>query len=159
MFKQRCINKKTNSFLQSSRMAIFVLAALCWLAALTHIFLTSSPDSPLLSKNILPAYSSSSPIYSIEDFRLQPVSKNTYELFSSDVPFSDIYSKTSELLHDSSLICFFSHSETNYDDYYFYSPVLESMGYSSTSGQYNIHVAVTKSGHIYLGFPQINYDF
>lgn len=73
--------------------------------------------------------------------------------------YSTISSECSTLLHDNSLQCIFSHSETSYDDYYFFSPVLDSMGYPCSSQGYNLHVAVTKSGHTYLGFPQITHDF
>ncbi|MCH5267567.1 MAG: hypothetical protein J1E62_04400 [Lachnospiraceae bacterium] len=160
MLKQSCvISKKNNPLQRSPRIAIFILAALCWIAALTHILLTSSTDSPLLSENTLPAYSGTSPVYKVNNCRLLPVANNTYELFLSDVPYNDTFSKCSDLLHDTSLQCIFSHSETTYDDYYFYSPVLEEAGYSRTSGGYNLHMAVTKSGHTYLGFPQIAYDF
>lgn len=158
MFKRRYYNR-INLLIKRPRIAIFVLAALCWIAALTHILMASFENSPLPSENTLPAYSSDSPVYSTQNYRLQPVSGNTYELFLSDVPCSNIFSECSNLLHDPSLQCVFSHSETSYDDYYFYSPILENMGYSRTATGYNVHVAVTKNGHIYLGFPQINYDF
>ena len=132
---------------------ISILAGFCWIAALTNLLLSLSANYSPASENTVPAY------YSTQNYRLSPVSQDTYELFLSDVPCSDIFSECSKLLQDTSLQCLYSHKEPAYKDYYFYSPELEKMDIPSSPHGYNLHVAVTKSGHIYLGFPEISYDF
>lgn len=152
-------NKKYNPLMRKPRIFISLLTALCWIAALANIVISFTDDTPLQSGNTVPAYSSHSPMSSTENYEVTPVSDNTYEILLSDVPCSSISSECSKLLQDTSLQCIFSHSESSYDDYYFFSPVLDKKGYPCSPQGYNLHVAVTKSGHTYLGFPQITYDF
>lgn len=152
-------NKKYSPLLQRPRIFISLLTALCWIAALANIFISLTDNAPLQSGNNVPAYSSHSPVTFTKNHQITPISNNTYEILLSDVPCSSISSECSKLLQDPSLQCIFSHSETSYNDYYFFSPVLDNMGFPCSSQGYNLHVAVTKSGHTYLGFPQITYDF
>lgn len=57
-----------------------------------------------------------------------------------------------------------SHTEKNYTDFYYYSPILaEKYKIDSVTGS-NLQIAFTwdKNGnlsHIYMGFPNIDYDF
>lgn len=152
-------NKIYNSLLRKPRIFISLLTALCWIAALANVMVAFTDSGPLPSGNTVPAYSSHSPLSIMGEHRMHAVSPDTYEIILSDVPHSSISSECSKLLQDNALQCIYSHSETSYDDYYFYSPVLHAMGIPSSSQGYNLHVAVTKSGHTYLGFPQISYDF
>lgn len=72
---------------------------------------------------------------------------------------SQVRSYFATLLHDPSLLLLSSHIETNYADYYLYSTKLNKLGFPASSFGQNLHIAVTKNGHIYLASPQIDYDF
>ncbi|MDE6851429.1 MAG: hypothetical protein K2J67_02930 [Lachnospiraceae bacterium] len=66
---------------------------------------------------------------------------------------------STQSLKNSSSYCVYSHEANDYYDYYFYSPLVESAGIAPIGQGYNLHVAVKKDGHIYLGFPNITCDF
>lgn len=55
--------------------------------------------------------------------------------------------------------CVYSHETDDYYDYYLYSPLIKAAGIQPIGQGYNLHVAITKDGHIYLGFPDITCDF
>ncbi|MDO4165977.1 MAG: hypothetical protein Q4D32_01085 [Eubacteriales bacterium] len=55
--------------------------------------------------------------------------------------------------------CVYSHKSDEYNDYYFYSPVIKSIGIDPTSQGYNMHLVIKKDGHVYLGLPNITCDF
>lgn len=60
---------------------------------------------------------------------------------------------------ENSSYCVYSHETNDYNDYYFYSPLIEKAGIEPIGQGYNLHIAVKKDGHIYLGFPNITCDF
>lgn len=66
---------------------------------------------------------------------------------------------STQSLKNSSSYCVYSHETDDYYDYYFYSPAAEAAGIAPIGQGYNLHVAVKKDGHIYLGFPNITCDF
>lgn len=131
--------------------------------ALTAILFQLS-DTSANAGSAVPAYSSHSPVYSNTNFRLNAVSEHTYELTPKDsvktnnkLNNSDAFPEGSQvrsyfatLLHDPSLQLLSSHIETNYADYYLYSTKLNKLGFPASSFGQNLHIAVTKNGHIYL---------
>ena len=174
--------------IRNSYILISLLAGVCWILALTAILFQLS-DTSANAGSAVPAYSSHSPVYSNTNFRLNAVSEHTYELTPKDSvktnnklnnsdafcigiacigsdsyfqPFpegSQVRSYFATLLHDPSLQLVSSHIETNYADYYLYSTKLNKLGFPASSFGQNLHIAVTKNGHIYLASPQIDYDF
>lgn len=158
--------------IRSSYLLISLLAGICWILALTAILFQLS-DTSANAESTVPAYSSHSPVYSDADYRLNAVSEHTYELTLKDsakannkLTNSDAFPSNSvvqsyfaSLLHDPSLQLLSAHTETNYADYYLYSAKLNKLGYPAASFGQNLHIAITKSGHIYLASPQIDYDF
>lgn len=66
---------------------------------------------------------------------------------------------STQSLKNTSTYCVYSHETKDYYDYYFYSPLIETAGIEPIGQGYNLHVAVKKDGHIYLGFPNITCDF
>ena len=158
--------------IRNSYILISLLAGVCWILALTAILFQLS-DTSANAGSAVPAYSSHSPVYSNTNFRLNAVSEHTYELTPKDsvktnnkLNNSDAFPEGSQvrsyfatLLHDPSLQLLSSHIETNYADYYLYSTKLNKLGFPASSFAQNLHIAVTKNGHIYLASPQIDYDF
>jgi len=158
--------------IRNSYILISLLAGVCWILALTAILFQLS-DTSANAGSAVPAYSSHSPVYSNTNFRLNAVSEHTYELTPKDsvktnnkLNNSDAFQEGSQvrsyfatLLHDPSLQLLSSHIETNYADYYLYSTKLNKLGFPASSFGQNLHIAVTKNGHIYLASPQIDYDF
>mgnify|MGYP006965472455 CR=1 FL=1 len=141
--------------IRNSYILISLLAGVCWILALTAILFQLS-DTSANAGSAVPAYSSHSPVYSNTNFRLNAVSEHTYELTPKG---SQVRSYFATLLHDPSLQLLSSHIETNYADYYLYSTKLNKLGFPASSFGQNLHIAVTKNGHIYLASPQIDYDF
>lgn len=125
------------------RILIVLLAAFCWLAALSK-----------LAMQIIAPYSSH---YHVDSYKMRSLTSQTYEIVTQDSK-SSIQSLCSDLLQDDQLQTVYKHEEKRYKDYYFYSPTLEhSTDHSNVP--YNVQIAVTDTGHIYMGFPQIDYDF
>lgn len=128
--------------IRNSYILISLLAGVCWILALTAILFQLS-DTSANAGSAVPAYSSHSPVYSNTNF---PEGSQVRSYFAT-------------LLHDPSLQLLSSHIETNYADYYLYSTKLNKLGFPASSFGQNLHIAVTKNGHIYLASPQIDYDF
>ena len=133
--------------IRNSYILISLLAGVCWILALTAILFQLS-DTSANAGSAVPAYSKDSV-------------KTNNKLNNSDAfpEGSQVRSYFATLLHDPSLLLLSSHIETNYADYYLYSTKLNKLGFPASSFGQNLHIAVTKNGHIYLASPQIDYDF
>lgn len=79
--------------------------------------------------------------------------------FISSLIETTVPAYSTQSLKNSSSYCVYSHETDDYYDYYFYSPAVEAAGIAPIGQGYNLHVAVKKDGHIYLGFPNITCDF
>lgn len=134
------------------------LAVFCWIAALIQSLSLWTDQYTNVS---VPAYSASSSVTESKNWRICHITDSTYEVFSksSSITPSGLSQELEQTLDDSDLHLILSHQEPNYYDFYYYSPKLEASGIQPAIQGYNIHVAITRNGHTYLGFPQINYDF
>lgn len=61
-------------------------------------------------------------------------------------------------LYDKNIHLVSYHTEKNYTDIYFYSPLLHSKEEIHSSRPFNLHAAITTS-KVYFGTPFIQYDF
>ena len=125
------------------------LSLLCWLAVLFN-FSTEHTNS---SAQAFTAFSTSSINCPDNSPEIKMINKNTYEL---------LYNNTFDILkqYDKNLSLISSYTADNYTDYYFYSPKLcNEKNITPVSNGFNIHLAITQSGKVYLGLPYIDYDF
>lgn len=125
------------------------LSLLCWLAVLFN-FSTEHTNS---SAQAFTAFSTSSINGPDNSPEIKMINKNTYEL---------LYNNTFDILkqYDKNLSLISSYTADNYTDYYFYSPKLcNEKNITPVSNGFNIHLAITQSGKVYLGLPYIDYDF
>ena len=125
------------------------LSLLCWLAVLFN-FSTEHTNS---SAQAFTAFSTSSINGPDNSPEIKMINKNTYELS---------YNNTFDILkqYDKNLSLISSYTADNYTDYYFYSPKLcNEKNITPVSNGFNIHLAITQSGKVYLGLPYIDYDF
>lgn len=138
-----CFKYKRKYHITYCRILIVLLAAFCWLAALSK-----------LAMQIIFPYSSD---YHVDSYKIQPLTRQTYEIVTQDSNPS-IRLLSSEILQDNHLQTVYKHEEKHYKDYYFYSSTLDH-NTDHFSVPYNVQIAITDTGHIYMGFPQIDYDF
>lgn len=147
-----------------------LLAGLCWTAALFQslpsINLFAHPQS-------IPAFQSE-----VKDIRKDSSSCDFIPAFKTGQTIEYSLKNSSSLTKENadtpvSSLCSFldadcqkisSHEEEGYTDYYYYSPLLEEKYQIHEVRGSNIQVALTwdKNGnlnHVYMGFPNIDYDF
>ena len=137
------------------------LSLICWSAALFKC----AADYNGSAAQAVTAFSTSSINHSYSSPVIRMINKTTYEISFGNKKnstkkelYTFIFDKINS--YDTTIKLMSVDPAKGYTDYYLYSPKLcKENNILPVSDGFNIHIAITDSGKIYLGLPYIDYDF
>lgn len=144
-----------------SKSFAILLSLSCWLAALFNCTIEHNNSSA----QAVTAFSTSSISCPNNSPDITQINKNTFELSYNSSPNpanKNLYHNTFKILkqYDKRIKLIAVYPANSYTDYYLYSPKLcNEKNITPISNGFNIHLAITHSGKIYLGLPYIDFDF